>query len=75
MPIPVITLADAKARIEHHKAELMRAWSDYYAGAHCTVQGNDLEPHVVREQPPAGACLRVLCVKAFAPMKECSRPA
>jgi len=57
MPIPVITLADAKARIEHHKAELMRAWSDYYAGAKCTVQGNHLEPDVIREQPRAGACL------------------
>ncbi|MCK1643076.1 hypothetical protein IVA95_37340 [Bradyrhizobium sp. 157] len=57
VPIGIVTLADAKARIEHHKAELMRAWSDYYDGANCTVQGNDLEPHVVREQPPAGACL------------------
>jgi hypothetical protein len=56
-PIPVVTLADAKSRIEHHKAALMAAWSDYYAGAKCTVQGNDQEPNRVLGDRAAGACL------------------
>jgi hypothetical protein len=30
MTIPIVTLADAKARIEHHQLELERAWRDYY---------------------------------------------
>jgi hypothetical protein len=57
MSIPVVTLADAKTRIDHHKTALMEAWSDYYAGAKCTVQGNDLEPHYVVDGPGGGACL------------------
>jgi hypothetical protein len=58
MPIPIVTLADAKTRIDHHKAALMQAWSDYYAGANCTVQGNDLEPHHVLARPRGGGgCL------------------
>lgn len=57
MPIPIVTLADAKTRIDHHKAGLAAAWSDYYAGAKCTVQGNDLEPHYVIDGPSGGACL------------------
>jgi hypothetical protein len=56
MTIPVITLVDAKSRIEHHKQGLMEAWSDYYAGAKCTVQGNDLDPHYVHGHS-GGACL------------------
>jgi hypothetical protein len=36
-------------------AELMAAWSDYYAGAKCTVQGNSLEPHFL--QDGGEACL------------------
>jgi hypothetical protein len=27
MPIPIVTLADAKSQIDHHKAGLMAAWS------------------------------------------------
>jgi hypothetical protein len=57
MPIPIITLADAKTRIEHHKRGLCDAWRDYYAGATCSVQGNDMEPHFVVSQRGAGACL------------------
>ncbi|WP_338688423.1 hypothetical protein V5279_23835 [Bradyrhizobium sp. 26S5] len=30
VPIPVLTLADAKSRMEHHRAELEKAWRDYY---------------------------------------------
>ncbi|WOH53829.1 hypothetical protein [Bradyrhizobium sp. sBnM-33] len=60
MPIPIVTLADAKARMEHHKAQLMRAWSDYYAGAKCSVQGNEVEPHYVH-QDGGSACLVFYC--------------
>ncbi|MBO4226650.1 hypothetical protein [Bradyrhizobium neotropicale] len=62
VPVGILTLADAKARIEHHKAELMRAWSDYYAGARCTVQGGALDPDMVREERGAYACL-VFCAR------------
>lgn len=57
MSIPVVTLADAKTRIDHHKAGLMAAWSDYYAGAKCRVVGNDQEPEYVLGQHGAHACL------------------
>ena len=30
MPIPIITVDGAKARMEHHRVELERAWRDYY---------------------------------------------
>jgi hypothetical protein len=32
LPITIITADDAKARIDHHQAELEKAWRDYYAG-------------------------------------------
>jgi hypothetical protein len=59
MPIPIVTLADAKTRIDHHKAALMQAWSDYYAGTNCMVQGNGLDPEYLRANGPNGshACL------------------
>ncbi|MDO8400773.1 MAG: hypothetical protein Q7T45_23440 [Bradyrhizobium sp.] len=57
MPIPIVTLADAKTRIDHHKAGLAEAWKDYYAGAICSVQGNGAEPEFVLSQPNAAACL------------------
>jgi hypothetical protein len=31
--VPIVTLADAKSRLEHHKAGLTQAWADFYAGA------------------------------------------
>jgi hypothetical protein len=57
MSIPIVTLDDAKSRIEHHKAGLSRAWKDYYAGAICSVQGNALQPDYVLSERKAGACL------------------
>ena len=36
LPIAIITADDAKARIDHHEAELEKAWRDYYAG--CEVR-------------------------------------
>jgi hypothetical protein len=57
VPVGILTLSDAKSRIDHHKAELTRAWCDYYAGAKCTLQGNDLQPREVLAQPGCGACI------------------
>src|SRR5882757_2610945 len=57
MQIPIVTLADAKSRIEHHKSALMAAWSDYYAGAHCDVKGNNQPPDFVIEGKGGPACL------------------
>jgi hypothetical protein len=34
LPISIITADDAKARIDHHEAELKKAWQDYYSPAH-----------------------------------------
>jgi hypothetical protein len=33
LPISIITADDAKARMDHHQAELERAWRDYYGPA------------------------------------------
>lgn len=33
MVIPIVTLDDAKARMEHHRVELEKAWLDYYGPA------------------------------------------
>jgi len=38
LPISIITADDAKARMDHHEAELRKAWQDYY-GAH-NVRGD-----------------------------------
>jgi hypothetical protein len=61
--IPVITLADAKSRIEHHKQGLMEAWSDYYAGAECIMRGNDQEPHHVLEGTGGEAALFFMAIR------------
>jgi hypothetical protein len=37
MSIPIITVANAKARIDHHTAELEKAFHDYYAGLNVEV--------------------------------------
>ena len=34
VPISIITADDAKARMEHHRVELERAWRDYYGVSH-----------------------------------------
>jgi hypothetical protein len=34
VPISIITADDAKARIEHHRVELEKAWRDYYGISH-----------------------------------------
>jgi hypothetical protein len=63
MPIPIVTLADAKSRIEHHKHELTKAWSDYYVGANCFVRGNDQEPHYVLEGTGCEAALFFMAIR------------
>jgi hypothetical protein len=39
LPISIITADDAKARMDHHEAELRKAWQDYYGPAH-NVRGD-----------------------------------
>jgi hypothetical protein len=56
-------LADVKSRIEHHKTVLTAAWSDYYAGAKCLVQGNDQEPHHVLEGTGGDAALFFMAIR------------
>jgi hypothetical protein len=34
MAIPIVTLSDARSRIDHHAKELERAWCDYYTPEH-----------------------------------------
>jgi hypothetical protein len=46
LPISIITADDAKARMDHHEAELRKAWQDYYGPAH--------NVRVVREKVPVG---------------------
>ena len=40
LPISIITVDDAKARMEHHQRELEKAWRDYY-GAEYNVRTVD----------------------------------
>jgi hypothetical protein len=34
LPISIITADDAKARMDHHRVELEKAWRDYYGVSH-----------------------------------------
>jgi hypothetical protein len=34
LPISIITADDARARMDHHEAELRKAWQDYYGPTH-----------------------------------------
>ncbi|SHN66554.1 hypothetical protein [Bradyrhizobium erythrophlei] len=43
LPVGIIALDDAKARIRHHQAELEKAWIDYYGPT--AVQRVDGELH------------------------------
>ena len=46
LPISIITADDAKARMEHHRVELERAWRDYYGVSH--------NVRIVHQASPAG---------------------
>jgi hypothetical protein len=45
------------------KAVLTAAWSDYYAGAKCLVQGNDQAPHHVLEGTGGDAALFFMAIR------------
>jgi hypothetical protein len=49
VPISIITADDAKARMEHHRVELERAWRDYYGVSH--------NVRIVHQASPAGLVL------------------
>lgn len=34
LSIPIVILADAKSRMDHHAKELEKAWREYYSTAH-----------------------------------------
>ena len=63
MSILIVTLADAKARIEHHKQGLTEAWSNYYPGAKILIQGNDQQPHHVLEGTCGDAALFFMAIR------------
>jgi hypothetical protein len=44
LPISIITADDAKARMDHHEAELRKAWQDYYGPAHNVRSGGERMP-------------------------------
>jgi hypothetical protein len=44
LPISIITADDARARMDHHEAELRKAWQDYYGPAHNVRTGGEKMP-------------------------------
>jgi hypothetical protein len=44
LSIPIVTVADAQARIDHHTKELEKAFRDAFAGLKVEVLGNDATP-------------------------------
>jgi hypothetical protein len=44
MSIPIVTLSDAKARMDHHRVELEKAWRDYYGVSHSVRTVHDASP-------------------------------
>jgi hypothetical protein len=44
LPISIITADDAKARMEHHRVELEKAWRDYYGVSHNVRTMHDAKP-------------------------------
>ena len=44
LPISIITADDAKARMDHHEAELRKAWQDYYGPAYKVRGGGERVP-------------------------------
>jgi hypothetical protein len=47
LPVPIITIADAKARMQHHIDGLQAAMADYYAGAEIHFTDGREEPGLV----------------------------
>jgi hypothetical protein len=44
LPISIITADDARARVDHHEAELRKAWQDYYGPTHNVRSGGERVP-------------------------------
>src|ERR1700676_1965620 len=44
LPISIITADDARARMDHHEAELRKAWQDYYGPVHKVRSGGEKVP-------------------------------
>jgi hypothetical protein len=42
LPVGIIAIDDAKARIRHHQAELEKAWIDYYGAGAVRKVGGEL---------------------------------
>ncbi len=57
MSIPIITVANAKARIDHHMAELEKAFRDYYAGMDVYVMPRLKSREKLMERPESSAAL------------------
>ena len=51
LPISIITADDAKARMEHHRVELEKAWRDYYGVSHNVRTHHDASPVGTVEAP------------------------
>jgi hypothetical protein len=73
MAIPIVTVANAKARIDHHKAELEKAIGDYYAGFNVKVIDKCCAPEQLHTSgvfflavPPGSPYRRANAVKAGA---------
>lgn len=62
MSVPIITVANAKARMDHHMAELEKAFRDYYAGMDIDVVPRLKSREKLIERPESTA---VLCFMAY----------
>jgi hypothetical protein len=47
MNLPIVTVADAKARMQHHIDGLQAAMGDYYGGTHISFKSNWQDPELV----------------------------
>jgi hypothetical protein len=58
LPISIITADDAKARMDHHEAELRKAWQDYYTTALLTMLSGcpNFEFSKCESEPAAARC-------------------
>jgi hypothetical protein len=51
MTVPIVPMASAQERINHHSKQLEMAFRDYYAGLNVTVLGNSHTPEQARQSP------------------------
>jgi hypothetical protein len=50
MALPIVTVADAKARVDYHAKELEAAFRDYYSGLTFSIGRQDCSPEQIRER-------------------------